>query len=516
MKKFIITITLALIFPIISYSQVNWISQNSGTNSSLDGVYFVDENNGWIAGWGGIILHTTNGGNTWGLQNTPVTSLSCIFFTDLQDGWASGLGGDVVHTTNGGETWVMQDNLDYQDIFKLFFVSQNNGWAAGGFFDYLSGSYGRAIYNTTDGGITWNVQYDVTFETELHSIYFINSSTGFAAGGTAVMKTTNGGNNWFVQQSFSSYSLKDIVFTNSTTGFVTAYYVGVPHFTSIFKTTNSGSSWNEITLGTNEDLSGLFFTDELNGWAVGNDYSSGNSLALVYRTTDGGNNWVKQNIPSFDALSEVFFVTATKGWAIGSLGTILTTESTIPVEMNSFTAAANGNDVTLNWQTATETNNSGFEILRTNQNGNSWDQIGFIEGNGTTTNEHNYSYVDTNLSSGNYSYKLTQIDFDGKQKESEVINVEVNSQPTEYSLSQNYPNPFNPSTTIEYSISQSSVVTLKVFNSIGEEVATLVNNYKEAGSYKVTFNANDLSSGIYYYKLSANGFNQVKKMILLK
>ena len=109
MKKVIITMTIALVFPIISYSQISWISQNSGTTSSLDGVYFVDENNGWIAGWGGIILHTTNGGDTWGLQNTPVTSLSCIFFTNPQNGWSSGLGGDVVHTTNGGETWVLQD-----------------------------------------------------------------------------------------------------------------------------------------------------------------------------------------------------------------------------------------------------------------------------------------------------------------------------------------------------------------------------------------------------------------------
>ena len=98
---------------------------------------------------------------------------------------------------------------------------------------------------------------------------------------------------------------------------------------------------------------------------------------------------------------------------------------------------------------------------------------------------------------------------------SNVVDITI-SEPTEFTLSQNYPNPFNPSTAIQYSIPESGNVKLKVFNSIGEEVATLVNNYKEAGSYKVTFNANGLSSGIYYYKLSSNGFNQVKKMILLK
>jgi len=519
MKKLIIAIILALIFPIISYSQVNWISQNSGTSSSLDGVYFVDENNGWIAGWGQIILHTTNGGDTWGLQNTPVTSLSCIFFTDPQNGWASGLGGDVVHTTNGGETWVMQDNLDYQDIFKLYFVNENNGWAAGGFFDYLSGSYGRAIYNTTDGGVNWNVQYDVTFETELHSIYFIDGSTGYAAGGTAVMKTTNGGSNWFVQQTFSSFSLKDIVFTNSNTGFVTAYYVGVPHYTSIFKTTDSGSSWNEISLGTDEDLSGLYFTDELNGWAVGNDYSSGNSLALIYRTTDGGNNWVKQNIPSFDALSEVFFVKATKGWAVGSLGTILTTESPTPVELNSFTAETDNNNVVLNWKTATETNNSGFEILRSGQNENNWGHIGFVEGRGTTTNESNYSFIDRDLFTGNYEYKLKQIDNDGSFQYSNVVDINI-SGPTQFSLYQNYPNPFNPTTTIKYNLPENLNVVVTFYNQLGEEVMKIQEGKQDAGTYNLNVDFSDLPSGIYFYRLNANNSNknfvQVKKMCLIK
>ncbi len=519
MKKTIIATTLALIFPIISYSQVSWVSQNSGTTSSLDGVYFVDENNGWIAGWGQIILHTTNGGSTWGLQNTPVTSLSCIFFTDPQSGWASGLGGDVVHTTNGGDTWVMQDNLDYQDIFKLFFIDDNNGWAAGGFFDYLSGSYGRAIYNTADGGVNWNVQYDVVFETELKSIYFLDSNTGYAAGGTSIMKTTNGGGNWFVQQTLSGFSLRDIVFTNNTTGYVTAWYTGVPHYTAVFKTTNSGSSWNEISLGIDEDLSGLYFTDELNGWAVGRESGTGDVLALIYRTTDGGNNWVKQNIPSFDALSEVFFVNATKGWAVGSLGTILTTEITTPVELNSFTAKVDNKDIVLNWQTATETNNSGFEILRSDQNESNWDQIGFIEGNGTTSNESNYSFIDRNLSIGKYEYKLKQIDYDGSFEYSNVVDINI-SGPTQFSLYQNYPNPFNPTTAIKYNLPENLNVVITFYNQLGEEVMKIQEGDQNAGTYNLSVDFSDLPSGVYIYRLNANNSNknfvQVKKMCLLK
>ena len=187
----------------------------------------------------------------------------------------------------------------------------------------------------------------------------------------------------------------------------------------------------------------------------------------------------------------------------------------VPVELTSFTATASGNDVTLYWQTATEENDSGFEILRSAQN-NDWEQIDFIEGNGTTTEVNNYSFIDKNLPAGNYSYKLVQIDFDGTRNESEIVNIEIENQPSEYFLMQNYPNPFNPSTTIQYSIPQSGEVRLSIFNSLGEEVGTLVNELKESGSYEVEFSANEFPSGIYFYKIQSGAFVESKKMILLK
>ena len=120
------------------------------------------------------------------------------------------------------------------------------------------------------------------------------------------------------------------------------------------------------------------------------------------------------------------------------------------------------------------------------------------------------------METGSYSYKLVQIDFDGTRTESEVVNVEINSQPKEYALMQNYPNPFNPTTTIEYSIPENGNVKLKIYNSLGEEVATLVNEYKTAGNYKINFDASALPSGIYFYRINANNFSSVKKLILLK
>ena len=186
----------------------------------------------------------------------------------------------------------------------------------------------------------------------------------------------------------------------------------------------------------------------------------------------------------------------------------------VPVELTSFTASVGGNNVTLNWSTATELNNSGFDVLRQSQN-NQWEKIAFIAGYGTTAETRNYSFVDNNLTVGQYSYRLKQIDFDGTSELSDVVNVEVIN-PVQYNLSQNYPNPFNQSTTIKFSIPEASNVTLKVFNTLGEEVSVLVNRIMEAGSHEINFNASQLHSGMYFYRLDAGTFSQVKKMTLLK
>lgn len=186
----------------------------------------------------------------------------------------------------------------------------------------------------------------------------------------------------------------------------------------------------------------------------------------------------------------------------------------VPVELTSFTAISNNNNVILNWSTATELNNLGFEIQRAVA-GNEFVSVGFVQGYGTTTEARNYSFVDANLSSGNYSYRLKQVDFNGTFSYSDEINVEVTT-PLQFELSQNYPNPFNPSTKIKFSIPQSADVTLKIFNVLGQEVATLVDQNMESGVHTINFDASELNSGIYFYKLDAGSFSEVKKMTLIK
>ncbi|MCW9098402.1 MAG: M14 family zinc carboxypeptidase [Ignavibacteriaceae bacterium] len=201
----------------------------------------------------------------------------------------------------------------------------------------------------------------------------------------------------------------------------------------------------------------------------------------------------------------------------------------IPVELISFTADVNENKVFINWQTATETNNKGFEIERasssTTPSHQGWELIGFVDGNGTTTEPMNYSFIDKNVSAGTYQYRLKQIDFDGSFKYSNIIEIEISS-PSEFSLEQNYPNPFNPTTKIKFIIPASGnpflgrarggLVTLKVYDILGNEIATLVNEEKLAGTYEVDFNGTQIPTGVYFYKLQAGNFVQIKKMVLLR
>ena len=187
---------------------------------------------------------------------------------------------------------------------------------------------------------------------------------------------------------------------------------------------------------------------------------------------------------------------------------------TVPVELKSFTTSVNDNNVLLNWSTATETNNSGFNVER-KSSASDWVNIGFVAGFGTTTEPHSYSYNDTELNTGSYTYRLKQVDYDGSFEYSDAVEVEVVN-PSGYKLAQNYPNPFNPSTTIEFSIPNSELVNVVVYNALGEKVVDLVNSILPAGQHKLFFNAAGLASGIYIVKMKAGNFTETRKMNLMK
>ncbi len=198
---------------------------------------------------------------------------------------------------------------------------------------------------------------------------------------------------------------------------------------------------------------------------------------------------------------------------VGIYGT--TKAIVVPVELTAFNAAGINNSVHINWSTASELNNSGWNIERKKE-GEDWQKIAFVAGAGSKTEKSNYSYVDKVSEEGKYQYRLKQVDLDGSFTYSKIVEVNIDLGPVSFNLHQNYPNPFNPSTSIKFEIPEASFVNISVYNSIGQKVATLVNEKMERGIYTRSFKAANLTSGIYIYRLSANNNVITKKMMLLK
>ncbi|HAY32898.1 MAG TPA: FG-GAP-like repeat-containing protein [Ignavibacteria bacterium] len=190
----------------------------------------------------------------------------------------------------------------------------------------------------------------------------------------------------------------------------------------------------------------------------------------------------------------------------------------LPVELSSFISSVSGRNVTLAWTASSELNNSGFEIERASdiENNIVWNKTGFVNGTGTSNQPTQYSFTDRNLESGKYKYRLKQIDFNGSYEYFELAEEVSIGIPDKYDLSQNYPNPFNPATTINYDLPIDGIVTIKVFDILGREMKTLVNEMKNAGYYNITFSASDLSSGAYFYRMTSGDFAAVKKFVVLK
>jgi len=192
----------------------------------------------------------------------------------------------------------------------------------------------------------------------------------------------------------------------------------------------------------------------------------------------------------------------------------LTADDPIPVELTSFSASVIGDNVILEWTTATEINNFGFEVERRSLS-SVYEVVGLVSGAGSTTEPRYYSFTDSKITIGSYTYRLKQLDLDGSFEYSYEIEVDIMA-PAVYALEQNYPNPFNPSTSIDFSIAEANMVKIAVYNLLGQEVKVLLNEFKEAGPHTITFDASSLTSGSYFYTLETSQFRQTKKMLLAK
>ncbi|QQS35318.1 MAG: T9SS type A sorting domain-containing protein [Ignavibacteriales bacterium] len=204
--------------------------------------------------------------------------------------------------------------------------------------------------------------------------------------------------------------------------------------------------------------------------------------------------------------------------ALDRLKMVVTYDSSLSVELTSFGASVKGSTVQLSWQTSSEINNLGFDVERKSAN-TTWQKIAFVRGAGSTTSAQSYSYVDEDVTTGTYTYRLKQIDFDGTSTYSKE--VEVDMAVSDFHLYQNYPNPFNPSTAVRFSVPTEGLVTVKVHDMLGQEITTLFYDNASAGVHTLSWNGkdsngNDVSSGSYICRLTAGEFTQSVKMIFLK
>jgi hypothetical protein len=249
----------------------------------------------------------------------------------------------------------------------------------------------------------------------------------------------------------------------------------------------------------------------------------GNDLG-VYFSPDAGQTWYEymNGLPKASMILDLSIVRSSNRIRAVTHGNGVyeaAIDVTIPVELTSFIAEVQNEKVILIWSTATETNNNGFEIQRS-FDGKSFVTVGFVTGHGTITKPSNYSYIDEDQS-GKVYYRLKQLDYNGTYSYSNIISIDVITL-NEFVLEQNFPNPFNPSTIIQFKIPVESFVTLKIYDVLGKEISTFINELKQPGNYKVEFKPENLSSGIYFYQLSVKAqntgreFSKTRKMLFIK
>ena len=409
--------------------------------------------------------------NFWEKIESPTTdNLISVEFIDSLTGWAASDSGLIIKTTDGGDSWTTQYNNDSLIIVNLCFLNDQFGIASA--TSSLYEPFGTYLLKTTDGGNNWSSKYLRIGDAYVNSISFIDSLTGFAVGYPSFfLKTTDGGDSWrAVHRDSSQYAgwpPETVKFFSSTYGYAcggTRDAVGV-----IWKTTDRGDNWITLVDSSSapaEPLYAIQFFDSLNVLVMGGDPEFGASLM---KTTNTGSTWEYQNLGILWNPVDVGFRTAEEGWA--------------PIGPR-------------------------FVFLFTSDSGHTWTQL-------ETPDSTNISYISFPDSSHGFAVG----DHGAIIKYTYHKPNEVNSEPAavkSFLLSQNYPNPFNPVTTISYQLPDGEFVSLKVYDVLGREVVSLVNDYKPAGKYGTEFDAGNLSSGIYFYRFRSGSFSITKKMLLLR
>jgi len=422
-----------------------------------------------------LLISTIQLSAQWTKQYTNYSgvSLYSIFMTDENNGFV--VGSKIYGTTNGGEDWFNVPE-SYPNLYSVWFSAPAIGFAVGS---------NGLIIKTTDSGGSWFTRSSGTSRS-LRSVFFRDANTGWAAGGhytfgNVILKTTDQGETWVEKPCPESDGLfEDIYFVSNEVGWAVGYKDGG---SIIVKTTDGGETWQTLNSGVADcRLETVFFLNENLGWVGGLRDYFGSPKVVLLKTTNGGDTWISQISNKLGNIHSLRMCDANRGWAVG-LGDLW------------------GNQYGLNYETT--------------DGGNSW--IHRTEFNNITMNSIFFLNPTTgwgNTLASIYKYQTTT-----------GVN-ENTSIPKQHILYQNYPNPFNPTTKIRYDIPERSFTSFIVYDVLGNEIVTLVNEEKPIGSYEVEFsakggsasggNAYFLPSGVYFYRLQVGSFVQTKKMILLR
>ena len=421
-----------------------------------------------------VISELFSQGN-WTRQQTSYTeNLREIFFIDSLSGWIAGDSGIIIHTSNGGSNWITQSRIVNDYILDLFFINQNTGWAAA--WNYDGSTQFSVIYKTTNSGFNWTRTLYPDTVYLINTIYFLNGQKGFIGcvnnGKGVIHYTNNGGLNWIRTNSdsnfVSTFPVRTIKFLNSNTGYAAGGYFDVSGV--IWRTTDGGFNWTSQSVG-GEPFNCINFPAENVIHISGGDYEFGVSTAISY---DTGN--------TFNYYTNGFFgIGYSASFRIPSEGWIATGYSQC--------------------------------LLLTNDTGKSYTSIPSPDSTSfygiTFPNEY------TGWAVGNegaiYKYHATSIG----------IKNEMSEIPDDFIIvGNNYPNPFNASTNIEYTLSQKSKITFRIFEISGKEIIKIEKGEMPAGSHYQNFSMAGFASGVYFVKTEAvAGFKNVsliRKIVMLK
>jgi len=406
-----------------------------------------------ISGGGGSVFISDNAGVDWSVKSGNMNSLRDCKFADSKTGIAVGEKGEFIKSTDGGSGWVKGNSFTTKFLNTAFLINENIYYAAGD-----SG----AIFRTSDGGIHWSDQTNYK-KYDIQSIYFTDENNGMVAGGyqdgerAFIYKTTNAGTNWFeAYDSLGLGQLNSLTFVNELSG----YCAG--NNGNILRTYDGGYSWESENIFSG-NLYSVSFRDTKNGLISG-------ETGMIFKTTNGGSNWDYMISGFYSDIYSVKYLSEDMAVAAGQEGTILFSR----------------NDG-INWQKE-------FRITK--------NDIHSVE----------FNFENKIFAAGEYGTIIYSDIKDPKLLASANKNIEI----PEATLSSNYPNPFNPATTIKFDIRTPAFTKLSVFDVLGREIKTLVNEELKTGSYSLVFDGSEFNSGVYFYRLTSGDFVETKRMLLVK